>query len=96
MARGGPNDRKVAGRAVVAALDRAASGRGQNSSPVDVKAIRKASGLTQTAFANTYGFTLGALRDWEQGRKRPERTAQVLLRMVAEMPDVVARTVSKS
>ncbi len=61
---------------------------------VDVKAIRRASGMTQEVFANTYGFTLGALRDWEQGRKRPERTACVLLRVIAEAPETVARAVA--
>lgn len=63
---------------------------------VDVKAIRKASGMTQEAFASTYGFTIGALRDWEQGRKRPERTARVLLRVIAAAPDTVARAVAGS
>lgn len=52
--------------------------------------------MTQEAFANTYGFTLGAVRDWEQGRKSPERTARVLLHVVAEAPDAVARAVAKS
>ncbi|WP_157019477.1 helix-turn-helix domain-containing protein [Mesorhizobium xinjiangense] len=64
--------------------------------PVDVKAIREASGMTQKAFANTYGFTLGALRDWEQGRKRPERTARILLRVIVQAPDTVARAVAGS
>lgn len=63
---------------------------------VDVKAIRKASGMTQQVFASTFGFTIGALRDWEQGRKRPERTARVLLRVIAEAPDTVARAASGS
>nr|WP_274709344.1 helix-turn-helix domain-containing protein [Nitratireductor luteus] len=64
--------------------------------PVDVKAIRKASGMTQEAFASTYGFTLGALRDWEQGRKRPERTARILLRVIVHAPDTVARAAAGS
>lgn len=64
--------------------------------PVNVRAIRKASGMTQQAFASTYGFTLGALRDWEQGRKRPERTARVLLSVITEAPDMVARAVAGS
>jgi len=70
--------------------------RGREHHPVDVKAIRKASGMTQQAFAHSFGFTVGALRDWEQGRKRPERTARVLLRMIAVAPDAVARAVSES
>lgn len=61
---------------------------------VDLKAIRRASGMTLQVFAFTYGFTLGALRDREQGRKRTERTATVLLRVIAQMPDAVARAVA--
>ncbi len=70
--------------------------RGRAHYLVDVKAIRKASGMTQQVFASTYGFTVGALRDWEKGRKRPERTARVLLRVIADAPDAVARAVSGS
>lgn len=68
-----------------------AASPGPACQPVDVKAIRKASGMTQQVFASTFGFTVGALRDWEQGRKQPERTARVLLRVIAEAPDAVAR-----
>lgn len=95
MTRSESNGRMV-GPADVVASSRAASEHRRNSPLVDVKAIRKASGLTQEAFAGTYGFTLGALRDWEQGRKRPERTAQVLLRLVAEEPEAVARAVARA
>lgn len=35
---------------------------------VDVRAIRRRMGLTQAAFADRFGFSLGTLRDWEQGR----------------------------
>lgn len=38
---------------------------------VDVKAIRTRLGLSQEAFARTYGFALSAVRDWEQGRRQP-------------------------
>ena len=37
---------------------------------VDVKRIRRRLGLSQEAFAQTYGFALSAVRDWEQGRKK--------------------------
>ena len=38
---------------------------------IDVKAIRRRAGLTQPAFAASYGFSVAAVRDWEQGRRRP-------------------------
>jgi putative transcriptional regulator len=48
---------------------------------VDVRKIRKQLGLSQETFAATYGFALSAVRDWEQGRRRPERSARILLNM---------------
>ena len=41
-------------------------------SDMDVKAIRRASGLTQSEFASKYGFSIARIRDWEQGRSRPD------------------------
>ena len=57
---------------------------------VDVKAIRKKLKLTQEAFATHYGFTVSAVRDWEQGRRQPEASARVLLKVVEKHPDIVA------
>lgn len=88
--------RTAAGLVDAIAFAEGDASRGRAYHPVDVKAIRKASGMTQQVFARTYGFTVGALRDWEQGRKRPERTARVLLRVIADAPDAVARAVSGS
>src|SRR4051812_24311203 len=56
---------------------------------VDVRAIRKAMGMTQDAFAARYGFSLGAVRDWEQGRKQPEATARILLKVIEKRPEAV-------
>lgn len=58
---------------------------------VDVKAIRGRTGLSQDAFAARYGFSAGAVRDWEQGRKPPEPTARVLLTVIDREPDAVQR-----
>jgi DNA-binding transcriptional regulator YiaG len=41
-------------------------------SDIDVKAIRRALGLTQSEFATKYGFSVARIRDWEQGRSRPD------------------------
>ncbi|MBI2716409.1 MAG: hypothetical protein HYX37_18470 [Rhizobiales bacterium] len=32
------------------------------------------------------GFALSAVRDWEQGRRRPERSARILLKIVQKEP----------
>lgn len=64
-----------------------------SSGRVDVRAVRRARGMTQQAFADTFGFTIGALRDWEQGRKLPERSSRILLEVIRSAPETVARAV---
>jgi putative transcriptional regulator len=61
---------------------------------VNVKKIRARLGLSQQAFAATYGFALSAVRDWEQGRRRPERSARILLKIVQNDPDAVTRALA--
>lgn len=56
---------------------------------VDVAAIRSKLGFTQQAFAARFGFSKGAIRDWEQGRKVPEASARILLKVIDKRPDVV-------
>lgn len=58
-------------------------------SAVDVTAIRTKLGLTQEAFAAQFGFSKGAVRDWEQRRKIPEASARILLKIIEKRPDVV-------
>ena len=58
---------------------------------VDVRALRQKMHLTQAAFADRFGFTASAVRDWEQGRRRPEASARVLLKVIEKEPDAVAR-----
>ena len=61
---------------------------------VDVRKIRARLGLSQEAFAETYGFALSAVRDWEQGRRTPERSARILLKIVEKEPDAVTRALA--
>lgn len=61
---------------------------------IDVRAIRKRMGLGQEAFARRHGFSVGAVRDWEQGRKTPEPTARAFLRVVEREPEAVRRALS--
>ena len=56
---------------------------------VDVKAIRSRTGLSQVAFATRYGFSPGAVRDWEQNRKPPEKANRLLLTIIERRPDVI-------
>ena len=61
---------------------------------VNVKKIRRRLGLSQEAFAQKYGFALSAVRDWEQGRRRPERSARILLKIVEKEPEAVTRALA--
>ncbi len=56
---------------------------------VDVRAIRKRTGLTQEKFAAAYGFPIQTLRDWEQGRSRPDTSARAYLLVISRAPMVV-------
>jgi putative transcriptional regulator len=64
-------------------------------STVDVRKIRTRLGFSQARFAATYGFALSAVRDWEQGRRRPERSARILLKIVEKEPDAVTRALAR-
>jgi putative transcriptional regulator len=63
---------------------------------VDVKALRKRLGLKQDEFAVRYGFTIGRVRDWEQGRTAPGASDRVLLTVIDREPEAVQRALSAS
>jgi putative transcriptional regulator len=63
---------------------------------VNVKKIRARLGLSQESFAQTYGFALSAVRDWEQGRRQPERSARILLKIVEKEPEAITRALAKA
>ena len=56
---------------------------------VDVKAVRRRTGLTQAAFAAKFAISLGTLRHWERGDRMPRGTALVLLKVIAREPKAV-------
>lgn len=56
---------------------------------VDVRQVRRKLGLSQSAFATKFGFQLATLRNWEQGRTRPDGPARVLLAVIAQHPEAV-------
>ncbi len=55
----------------------------------DVKRIRDGYHLSQGEFAAMLGISVKTLRNWEQGRRRPEGPARVLLRVAARHPRAV-------
>lgn len=61
---------------------------------VDVRGIRADLDLSQEAFAKRFGFSLAAVRDWEQQRRTPEQAARVLLLVIAHEPAAVDRALA--
>jgi putative transcriptional regulator len=55
----------------------------------EVKKIRDRYGLSQDKFAILMGISTATLRNWEQGRRKPEGPARVLLQVAAKHPDVL-------
>ncbi len=55
----------------------------------DVRSLREKHGLSQPKFAALMGISVGTLRNWEQGRRKPEGSARVLLRVVERHPEAV-------
>jgi putative transcriptional regulator len=58
--------------------------------PIDVKAIRRRLGKSQSAFARMIGVSVSTLQNWEQGRRRPEGPARALLKVAANNPEAVS------
>jgi len=59
------------------------------------KAIRKKLDMTQREFAQAFHFSLGAVRDWEQGRGIPDPSTRALLRVIAYRPDIVRTALNR-
>lgn len=56
---------------------------------INVHDIREKYHLTQIEFSRLFGFSLRTLQQWEQGRRRPQGSAKVLLKVIDYAPDVV-------
>ncbi len=92
------------GRRVVAGLSEAlAHARGEVELPeytvtvpdkVNVAGLRKVLGLSQRAFARRFGLDVTAVHAWEQGRRRPDRAARILLAVIAKEPEAVRRALA--
>ena len=59
-----------------------------------VRRLRERFGLSQAKFAALMGISVGTLRNWEQGRRKPEGSARILLQVVARHPEAVLETVA--
>lgn len=70
--------------------------RGQIDPGRDIVGLRRFTGLTQEQFAEALSISVHTLRNWEQGRRRPEGPALALLRVAARHPRVLRENLGKS
>ena len=59
----------------------------------DVQLVRQTFHLSQNMFAKFMGVSVGTLRNWEQGRRRPTGAARVLLRIAMRQPELFAEAI---
>lgn len=59
--------------------------------PQEMLAIREKLHLSRTVFARYLRTNPRTLENWEQGRAKPNAQAALLIRMVAQFPDMVQR-----
>lgn len=70
--------------------------QGNFESGEDIVALRKCVGLTQEQFARAMQISVHTLRNWEQGRRRPEGPALALLRIAARHPRIIRENLSSA
>ena len=61
---------------------------------IDVRAIRRAAGMTQAQFAAAYDFSVRTVQEWERGAKRPSGPARTLLRAIRADPEGLRRALA--
>lgn len=63
---------------------------------VNVSAMREKLGLSQEDFAHAFGVSPATVRNWEQGRRRPQGPARVLLKVIDKAPGAVLGAIGVS
>jgi putative transcriptional regulator len=101
-----PKKRPTVGARIIEGLEQAiAWTRGENPDArvtlvhvpeVDVRAVRTKMELSQAQFAAKFGFPPATLRNWEQGRSRPDAPTRVLLAVIAKHPEAVEDVLRKA
>ena len=101
-----PKKRSTAGASIIKGLEQAiAWTRGESANvrvtlvhvpEVNVREVRTKMGLSQAQFATKFGFPPATLRNWEQGRARPDAPTRVLLAVIARHPEAVEDVLRKA
>lgn len=68
---------------------------GQFEAGEDIAMLRRFVGLTQVQFAQAMSISVHTLRNWEQGRRKPEGPAIALLRIAARHPRIIRENIGK-
>jgi transcriptional regulator with XRE-family HTH domain len=66
---------------------------GQIETGEDISALRRFVNLSQSEFAEAMGISVHTLRNWEQGRRKPDGSAIGLLRIAARHPRIIRENV---
>jgi putative transcriptional regulator len=98
--------RSSVGESIIRGLEQAVAWtRGENNNvrvtlvqapEIDVREVRIKMGLSQAQFATKFGFPPATLRNWEQGRARPDAPTRVLLAVIAKHPEAVEDVLRKA
>ena len=60
-------------------------------SPQEIVALREYLGYSQPVFATILHIKPATLKNWEQGRSKPNTQAALLFRLIEKEPDTLAR-----
>jgi putative transcriptional regulator len=58
---------------------------------IDVRNIREMLHMSQSEFADYFGFSVRTLQEWEQGRSEPRGVAKNFLLLLQREPDMVRK-----
>ncbi len=61
-----------------------------------VRLARQAAGLSQPDFAERFQIPVATLRDWEQGRRKPDAASLAYLTVIEREPEAVVRALQSA
>ena len=61
-----------------------------------VRLARQAAGLSQQEFAERFRIPVATLRDWEQGRRKPDAASLAYLTVIEREPEAVVRALQRA
>jgi len=61
----------------------------------DVREVRRQTKLSQMGFAERYHFSVGRIRDWEQGRANVDIPLRLLLTLIKKNPQAVEQALAE-